>query len=155
MFSFTDFFFLFLLPLICAAIEKLPGISFFFLLVYFFERTRRAASMRPPYLVYLPTSTGVRTGFHYLVCLSACVSVCACLTFVVLPIARAVRMKPISTNPGSMEASEYGQTRGTCFVARRLEVVAVADLPWISCRVLGATALVLNFVDPEQSASTR
>ena len=28
----------------------------FFLLVYFFERTRPAASMRPPWLIYLPTS---------------------------------------------------------------------------------------------------
>ena len=27
---------------------------------------------------------------------------------------------------------EYGLTRGTCFVARRLEVVAVAGLLWIS-----------------------
>ena len=40
---------------------------------------------------------------------------------------------PISTNPESMEAGEYGLTRGTCFVARRLEVVAVAGLLWISC----------------------
>ena len=30
-----------------------------------------------------------------------------------------------------MEAGEYGLTRGTCFVARRLEVVAVAGLLWI------------------------
>ena len=30
-----------------------------------------------------------------------------------------------------MEAGEYGLTRGTCFVARRLEVVAVAGLVWI------------------------
>ena len=30
-----------------------------------------------------------------------------------------------------MEAAEYGLTCGTCFVARRLEVVAVAGLPWI------------------------
>ena len=30
--------------------------------------------------------------------------------------------RPISKNPGSMEASEFGLTRGTCFVARRLEV---------------------------------
>ena len=29
------------------------------------------------------------------------------------------------------EACEYGLTRGTCFVARRLEVVAVAGLLWI------------------------
>ena len=37
-----------------------------------------------------------------------------------------------------MEAGEYGLTRGTCLVARRLEVVAVAGLPWISWCVLGA-----------------
>ena len=36
------------------------------------------------------------------------------------------------------EAWEYGLTRGTCFVARRLEVVAVAGLLWISWCVLGA-----------------
>ena len=30
-----------------------------------------------------------------------------------------------------MEAGEYGLTRGTCFVTRRLEVVAVAGLLWI------------------------
>ena len=36
-----------------------------------------------------------------------------------------------------MEAGEYGLTRGTCFVARRLEVVAVAGLLWISWYVLG------------------
>ena len=29
------------------------------------------------------------------------------------------------------EACEYGVTRGTCIVARRLEVVAVAGLLWI------------------------
>ena len=40
--------------------------------------------------------------------------------------------RPISTKPGSMEEDEYGLTRGTCFVARRLEVVAVAGLLWIS-----------------------
>ena len=45
--------------------------------------------------------------------------------------------RPISTNPGSMEAGEYGLTRGTCFVAHRLEVVTVAGLLWISWRVLG------------------
>ena len=37
-----------------------------------------------------------------------------------------------------MEAGEDGLTRGTCFVARRLEVVAVAGLLWISWCVLGA-----------------
>ena len=38
-----------------------------------------------------------------------------------------------------MEAGEYGLTRGTCFVARHLEVVAVAGLLWISwCVFSGA-----------------
>ena len=47
-------------------------------------------------------------------------------------------MRLISTNPGSMEeACEYGLTRGTCFVARRLELVAVAGRLWISWCVLG------------------
>ena len=40
--------------------------------------------------------------------------------------------RPISTNPGSMEAGEYGLKRGACFVARGLEVVAVAGVLWIS-----------------------
>ena len=48
-------------------------------------------------------------------------------------------MRPNSTNPGSMDAGEHGLTRGTCFVARRLEVVAVAGLLWISCCGLGAS----------------
>ena len=42
-------------------------------------------------------------------------------------------------NPGSMEAGEYGLPRGTCFIARGLEVVAVAGLLWISWCVLGAS----------------
>ena len=46
--------------------------------------------------------------------------------------------RPISTNPGFMEAGEYGLTRGTWFVARRLEVVAIAELLCISWCVLGA-----------------
>ena len=45
--------------------------------------------------------------------------------------------RPIFTNPGSMEAEEYGLTGGTCFLACRLEVDAVAGLLWISWCVLG------------------
>ena len=37
-----------------------------------------------------------------------------------------------------MEAGEYWLTRGTCLLARRLEVVAVAGLLWNSWCVLGA-----------------
>ena len=36
--------------------------------------------------------------------------------------------RPISTNPGSMEAGEHRLTRETSFVARRLVGVAVAKL---------------------------
>ena len=45
-----------------------------------------------------------------------------------LLIARAARTWPISTNPGPMDVGEYALTRGTCLLARRLEVVAVAGL---------------------------
>ena len=47
-----------------------------------------------------------------------------------------------------MEAGEHGLTSGTCFIARRLEVVAVAGLLWISWFVLGAAGLfcVIFFV---------
>ena len=43
-----------------------------------------------------------------------------------------IQARSISTKPGCMEeACEYGLTRGTCFVARRLKVVVVAGLLWI------------------------
>ena len=43
-----------------------------------------------------------------------------------------IQARPVSTNPGCMEeACECGLTRGMCFVALRLEVVAVAGLLWI------------------------
>ena len=54
--------------------------------------------------------------------------------------------RPISTNSGSVEASEYGLTRGTHFVTRRLEVVAVAGLLWISWCALGAAGFRVFFV---------
>ena len=44
-----------------------------------------------------------------------------------------------------MEAGEYGLTRGTCFVASRLEVVAVAGLLWISWCVLGGADFFVFF----------
>ena len=68
------------------------------------------------------------------VCLSG---YCVCVAFVVFTDCESCT-RPISTNPASMEAGEYGLTRGTCFVACRLEVVTVAGLLWISWCVLGA-----------------
>ena len=45
--------------------------------------------------------------------------------------------RPISTNLVSMEGGEYGLTRGTWVFARRLSVVAVAEVLWLSWCVLG------------------
>ena len=44
-----------------------------------------------------------------------------------------------------MEASEYGLTHGTCFVARRLGMVAVAGLLCISWGVLGGADFFVFF----------
>ena len=44
-----------------------------------------------------------------------------------------------------MEAGEYGLTRGTCFVASRLELVAVAGLLWLSWCFLGAAGFFVFF----------
>ena len=73
----------------------------------------------------------------YLICL--CVYQCVCNTRRFTDCESCTR--PIYTNPGSMEAGEYGLTGQTCFVARRLEVVAVAGLLWISWCGLGAAGL--------------
>ena len=119
----------------------------FFLRLLYFERTRPTASTRQPCLMYLSTSTGVRTGCHYSICLSVrlsvCVSVSVCVTFVVFTDCESCT-RPISTNSGSIEAGEYGLTRRTCFVARRLELVAVAGLLWISWCVLGWADFLLG-----------
>ena len=45
---------------------------------------------------------------------------------------------PIFTNPRAMGASKYWLTGGTCFVPRRLEMVAVTGLLCVSWCVLGA-----------------
>ena len=108
-------------------------------------RYGRRSEATVPVLAYRakkPLHAGVSTGCHFLISLSACV------TFVVLLIARAVHTRPIFINPGSMEAGKYGLTRGTGFVGCRLKVVAVAGLLWISWCVLGATGFrvfVLRF----------
>ena len=79
------------------------------------------------------TSTGVRTGCHYLIDLSVCLSVCVCVTFVVFTDCESCA-RPISTNPVCMEAGEYGLTRGARFVTLCVEVIAVAGLilMWVS-----------------------
>ena len=78
------------------------------------------------------------------VCLSVFLSVCLSVTFVIFTDCESCT-RTISGNPGSLESGEYGLTRGTCFVARRLEVVAVAGLLWISWCVLGAAGFRVFF----------
>ena len=68
-----------------------------------------------------------------------------CVTFVVFTDCESCT-RSISTNPGSMEAGEYGLTRGACFVARRLEVVAVAGLLWVSWCVFVGSGFRFFFV---------
>ena len=55
------------------------------------------------------------------------------------------------------EAYEYGLPRGTCFVARRLELVAVTGRLWISWYVLGKADFYrfYFFERTRPSASTR
>ena len=108
--------------------------------------------------------TGVRTGCHYLISLSVCLSVC--VTFVVFTEFESCT-RPIFTNSISMEAGECGLTRATCFAARRFELIAVAGRLRISWCVLGGAiffsrafhefAFSNSFVDPvsEQPAWTR
>ena len=72
-----------------------------------------------------------------------CLSVC--VTFVVFTDCESCT-RPISTNPESMEAGEYGLTRGTCFVGRRFEVVAVAGALWISWCVLSVVGYRVFFL---------
>ena len=72
-------------------------------------------------------------------------SVSLCVTFVVFTDGE-ICTRPISTNPGSMEAGEYGLARGTCFLACRLELDAVAGVLWISWCVLGGADFFPCFV---------
>ena len=69
------------------------------------------------------------------------------MTFVVFTDCKSCT-RPISTNPASMEAGEHGQTHGTWFFARRLEVVAVAGLMWVSWCVFGGADFFVFFFSP-------
>ena len=60
-------------------------------------------------LIYLSTSTGVRTGCHYLFNRLVCLSVCHPVTFVVFTYCESCT-RPIYTNPGYMEVGKYELT---------------------------------------------
>ena len=93
--------------------------------------------MRPffAYRAKKPPHKGVSRGCHYLNSLSVrlcvCVSVNVCVTVGVFTDCDSCT-RPISTNLRSMEAGEYGRTRGMSSVTRCLEVVAVAGLMLVS-----------------------
>ena len=76
--------------------------------------------------------------------LSVGMCVCVCATFVVFTDCEGCT-RPISTNPVSMEAGEYGLTRGACFIASHLELHAMAELLWISWCVLGGADFSMIF----------
>ena len=69
-----------------------------------------------------------------------------CVTFVVFNDCESCA-RPISTNPGYVEAREHGLTRGTWFFARRLEVVAVAGLMWVSWCAFGEAGFFRAFYE--------
>ena len=121
-----------------------PGGILFFVRFFYFESTRPIASTRQPCFMYLSTRTAVRRGCHYLISLCLCV----CVTFVVFTNCESCT-RPITTNPGSMDAGQYALTRVTCFVARCLELVVVAGLLSISLCVLGAADFSGFFFFPD------
>ena len=63
------------------------------------------------------------------------VCLCVFVSFVVFGDCESCT-RPISTNPGSTEAGECTLTHGTCFLACRLELDAVAGLLWLSWCIL-------------------
>ena len=87
-----------------------------------------------------------------LVCLSGCV----CVTFVFFTDCESCAVRGLFPQPGIYGSGGVWANAWDVFVARCLEVVAVAGLLWISWCVLDAAGFrVFKFVDPEQSASTR
>ena len=77
-----------------------------------------------------PLHTAVRMYMVPSFGISVCPSVYVCVTFAVFTHCES-GSRPNSIPPESMEAREYGLTRGTCFVTRRIDAAAVAELLWI------------------------
>lgn len=87
----------------------------------------------------------MRTDFQYSTINSLAVRVLSVCFFRTIIDCEDCR-RPISINPGSTEAGEHGLTRGTCFIARRFEVVAVTGLLSFWWCVLGAVEFRGGFV---------
>ena len=98
-----------------------PIASFTSLLVMRKSRGSEAAEAVFCLWAKMPLHTGVRTGCHQLISLSVCLSVCVSYSL-------REMYEADSHNSESMEAGEHGLTRGTCFLACRLELDAVAGI---------------------------
>ena len=126
--------------------------------------------MRTRCLIYLSSSTGVRTGCHYLISLSVCLSLR--VIFVVFTDCESCT-RPIFTNPGSVHFHKPGiYGSGTVWAnardvfsrmpsrvgrGRRAAVVFVLCCGWgglFPC-FFHEFAFICKFLHPEQSASTR
>ena len=85
-------------------------IFFLFFFPSFFPRTHTACCRyeAASCLIYLSTSTGARTGCHYLMSLSVCVCVCVTLNSLFLLIATAVR--------GRFPQTRYLWKRASCLL---------------------------------------
>ena len=81
--------------------------------------------IRRPCLIYLSTSSGVRTGFHYLNNPSVVYSLsAACIT----DCERCTG--PTSKNSGPQEAGEARLMHGTYLVASCVDLAAIAVILW-------------------------
>ena len=128
---------------------------FFFRFLFFSQCTRPVASMRPslasftsllvtrPFLALRGKSLLIPGCLEGAIISFVCLSTCV---FVVFSDCESCT-RPISTNPGSMEAEQYGPTGGTCFLPCRLELDAVVGPLWISWCLLGGADFFLFFFD--------
>ena len=74
----------------------------------FFSYGQKSFIMRP-FFAFRQKASSYRGAFRVL--LLVCLSVCVCVTLVVVTDYKSCT-RPISTNPGSLEAGEYRLTRG-------------------------------------------
>ena len=104
--------------------------------LFSFERTRTTASIRHSYLLYYYTSSGLRTGFHYLLCRFR-PSVMYCLSAAYITDARAVRDRFPKTRRVQKRAcwanAWYLLRRTPSRVGRRCVLSAAGFFPPVFC----------------------
>ena len=110
--------------------------------LYYNEARPRERSDRGRFLPLGKKASSYRGAYRVPLYILSCLSVC--VTSVVFTDCESCT-RPISTNPGSMRAGEYGLPRVTCSVACRLELDAAAGLLGISWCVLGGADFSVFF----------